>query len=89
LNETIKKLNIMLTKQIYWIDGSSDKITITYSGIAGSSKMTVASDPNKFLTVRSKTISLKSTGGATLGTLTVSQQSRSRAYSAAYSAAYK
>jgi hypothetical protein len=51
--------------------------------------MTVASDPNIFLTPRSKTITLKSTGGASLGTLTVSQQPRSRAYSAAYSDAYQ
>jgi hypothetical protein len=79
----------MATKQIYWGDGSSDQITITYTGEVGSSQMTVASDPNIFLTERTKTISLKSAGGIVLGTLTVSQQPRTRAYSSAYSAAYK
>jgi hypothetical protein len=78
----------MASKQVYWGDGSSDKITVTYSGDVGSGQMTVASDPNLFLTYRTKTIVLKSTGGATLGTLTVSQLPRSRAFSAAYSSAY-
>jgi hypothetical protein len=79
----------MATKQIYWGDGTSDKITLTYSGDTGSSQMTVASDPNMFLVERSKTVVLKSTAGATLGTLTVSQEQRSRAFSAAYSSAYE
>jgi hypothetical protein len=79
----------MASKQIYWGDGTSDKITVTYSGDVGSTQMTVAGDPNLFLTSRTKTIALKSTGGATLGALTVSQLPRSRAYSAAYSSAYK
>jgi hypothetical protein len=75
--------------QIYWGDGTSDKITCTFSGNVGSSQMSVASDPNKFLTMRTKNIALKSTAGATLGTLTVSQQPRSRAYSIGYDEAYK
>jgi hypothetical protein len=79
----------MASKQIYWGDGTSDKITVTYSGNVGSSQMTVASDPNLFLTYRNKTIVLKSTAGATLGTLTVSQLPRSRAFSAAYNGSYK
>jgi hypothetical protein len=79
----------MASKQIYWGDGTSDKITVTYSGNVGSSQMAVASDPNALLTYRTKTIVLKSTGGATLGTLTVSQLPRSRAFSAAYNGSYK
>jgi hypothetical protein len=79
----------MATEQIYWGDGTSDTITLTFSGDVGSSQMTVACDPNIFLTARTKSISLKSTGGVLLGTLTVSQQPSSRAYSAAFSAAFK
>ncbi|MDR2449789.1 MAG: hypothetical protein LBD52_07510 [Prevotellaceae bacterium] len=79
----------MATAQIYWGDGTSDKITVTFSGNVGSSQMTVACDPNNFLTARIKNIVLKSTGGATLGMLTVSQQPRSRAYSIGYDEAYK
>jgi hypothetical protein len=78
----------MASKQIYWGDGTSDKVTLTYSGNVGSSQMTVASDPNLFLIYRSKTITLKSSGGATLGYLTVTQMPRERAFSAAYSSAY-
>jgi hypothetical protein len=79
----------MATVNVYWGDGTSDKITCTFSGDVGSSQMTVASDPNKFLIYRMKNISLKSTGGALLGILTVTQMPRSRAFSAAYSAAYE
>jgi hypothetical protein len=63
----------MATKQIYWGDGSSDKIMVTYSGEVGSSQMAVASDPNNFPEERTKEITLKSAGGVALGTLTVSQ----------------
>ena len=79
----------MAAVNVYWGDGTSNKITVTYSGNVGSSQMTVASDPNNFITMRTKTITLKSAGGVTLGTLTVTQQPRSRAYSAAYNEAYK
>jgi hypothetical protein len=79
----------MAAVNIYWGDGTSDKITCTFSGNVGSSQMAVASDPNKFLITRTKNITLKSSGGATLGILTVSQQPRSRAYSVAYNESYK
>jgi hypothetical protein len=78
----------MASKQIYWGDGTSDVITLTYSGNVGSTQMSVASSPNNFLSQRSKTVALKSAGGVTLGYLTVLQNARSRAYSAAYDAAY-
>jgi hypothetical protein len=79
----------MASKQIYWGDGTSDKITVTYSGDVGSSQAIVTGDPNLLLTSRTKTIVLKSTGGDTLGILIVSQLPRSRAFSAAYNGSYK
>jgi hypothetical protein len=79
----------MAAVNVYWGDGTSDKITVTFSGSVGSSQMTVACDPNKSLTGRTKDVKLKSTAGATLGYLRVFQYPRSRAYSIGYDEAYK
>lgn len=79
----------MAVATIYWGDGTSDVITVTYTGSVGSSQMVVASSPNKSVNERSKTIKLKTAGGMLMGTLSVTQNSRSRAYKAAYSPAYK
>lgn len=71
-----------------WGDGTSDVITVTYSGAVGSGPMSVKSDPNISLTQRIKTIALK-TNGVTRATLTVSQKARQRAYSVAYDNSYQ
>lgn len=78
----------MATKTIMWGDGTSDKITVTYSGSVGSGDMIVMSDPNPTLSSRHATIELKINGG-TVGTLLVDQEAGSRSFSVAYSIAYK
>lgn len=78
----------MATKTIMWGDGSTDTITVTYTGATGSSSLSVASAPNRSSTSRTKTVALQSEGG-TLATLTVSQKARSRAYSMSYHESYK
>lgn len=78
----------MATKTIMWGDGTPDKITVTFSGAVGSSKMAVSSDKNLTLSRRQTIIKLK-ISGATVGTLTVDQGPRTRAFSVAYSEAYK
>ncbi len=77
----------MAVASIAWEDGTSDNISVTYSGTSGSSQMTISSDPNKTVNQRTKVINLK-VGVATLATLTVRQNARSRAYSIAYNSAY-
>jgi hypothetical protein len=77
----------MAAVSIAWGDGTSDVITVNYSGMSGSSQMTVASDPNKTVNARTKVVNLK-VGSTTIATLTVKQNARSRAYSAAYGSAY-
>ena len=71
-----------------WGDGTTGKITITYSGSVGVSDMIVASDPNPTLSSRHATIKLKINGG-TIGTLLVDQKAGSRSFSVAYCNAYK
>lgn len=78
----------MATKTIMWGDGTSDKITVTYSGSVGSGDMIVMSDPNPTLSSRHATIKLKINGG-TIGTLLVDQKAGSRSFSVAYCKAYK
>ncbi len=78
----------MAAKTIMWGDGTTDKITVTYSGAVGSSSVSVVSDPNRTLSERTKIISLK-INGATKGTLKVTQKARMRAYSKAYEKSYK
>lgn len=78
----------MATKTIMWGDGTPDKITVTYTGSVGSSKMVVVSDPNPTLSARTQTVKLK-INGATIGTLTVEQMAGGKSYSVAYSVAYQ
>jgi hypothetical protein len=79
----------MVTTQTYWGDGTTDVITLTYSGEIGMSKLTLSSNPNISLSERTKTIFLKTPGGTTINSLTVKQEGRTRAYSRAYSRAYE
>jgi hypothetical protein len=79
----------MAAVNIYWGDGTSDVITVNYTGNVGSSQMTVASSPNVLLAARSKTITLKSAAGDLLASLTVTQQPRDREYGADYNNDYK
>jgi hypothetical protein len=52
--------------------------------------MTITSDDNHTLAVRNITVALKSAiNGATLATIAVTQQPRSRAFSAGFSAAFE
>ena len=78
----------MTITTIYWGDGTSDVITVTFTGDVGSSQMAVASDPNRYPVQRQKVIKLKSTGGVQLGTLTVTQQAYSRSYTIEYANEY-
>ena len=55
----------MATKTIMWGDGTADTLTVTYTGTTGSSSLSVASDPNMTLAVRTITVELRS-GGVTL-----------------------
>lgn len=78
----------MASKTIMWGDGTSDRITIVFFGSVGISNLTVMSDPNPTLSQRKAIIRLK-INGATVGTLTVEQQPRRKAFSVAYHEAYK
>lgn len=78
----------MATKTIMWGDGTSDQITVTYSGGVGTSDLIVESDRNSTLSQRKKTIRLK-INGAVMGTISVTQPPGARAYSDAYTPAYK
>lgn len=78
----------MATKTIMWGDGTSDQITVTYSGAVGHSDLIVASNHNSTFSTRKKTIQLK-INGATMGTISVTQKPGTRGYSVAYSPAYK
>ncbi len=79
----------MATVSILWGDGSADKITVSYTGTAGTSPMSVTSDPNRSVVTREKVLKLKNSAGTILATLTVRQSKRSRAYSVDYNVAYK
>ena len=65
----------MVTKQIYWDDGTTDQITITFSGTEGESQMLVASDPNISAETRSKTITVKTDDSTMTVMLEVTQKS--------------
>ena len=65
----------MVTKQIYWGDGTSDQITLTFSGIPGESFVTVSSDPNISADARSKNLTVKTDDGATTVLLELTQES--------------
>lgn len=64
----------MAVIQIGWGDGTTSKIYLEYTGTVGSSQMVVTSDPNTTTVRRTKTITFKSTMGATLSTLRISQE---------------
>lgn len=59
---------------IDWEDGTSDKITINYSGEAGNSLMTITSDPNMLDQERTKSVSIKDESGELFVVLTVKQE---------------
>jgi hypothetical protein len=58
---------------IYWGDGTSDKLYVTYSGTAGDSNLAVASDPNMTASERTKEITLVAAAGIQ-AVLTVTQE---------------
>ena len=64
----------MASKQIYWGDGTDDVFTLTFTGTAGESSMSVLSAPNLKAAARSKTVALKDGGGVQLASLTVVQE---------------
>ena len=78
----------MTTRTIMWGDGTTDKITVTFSGSVGSSDIIVASDPNPTLSSRTATIKFN-IDGAPFATLTVEQKAGGKSYSVAYSVAYQ
>ena len=78
----------MATATVYWGDGTSDVITVTYSGAVGGSQLTVASAPNRTLASRSRNILLRNAAGVQLATLTVTQQVRAREYNNDYNNDY-
>jgi P2-related tail formation protein len=108
---TTKKASVIadtawtIDQTIYtWDDGSGDKITLEFTGVAGDSEIKVRSDPYNVRERaysaaysraygipenRTKTIDIKTTGGQLYGRLTVLQRSKwFNAYSSAYSSAY-
>lgn len=76
----------MTEKALYWGDGTSDTIIVSFSGDVGSSQMMVASTPNYTVSGRTVTIKMKTIGGTLLGTLTVTQEARSSDFSADFNA---
>ena len=63
-----------MTTTINWGDGTTDKITLTYSAAQGDQTVQVSSDPNNGNNDRTKTITFKTTSGGTVTkTLTVKQ----------------
>ena len=108
---TMKKANVIadvtwtIDQTIYdWDDGTGDKITLEFTGVAGNSEIKVCSamyNPRggaysaAYSTAygmpkhRKKIIEIKTTGGQLYGRLTVLQHSKwFNAYSRAYSSAY-
>jgi P2-related tail formation protein len=108
---TTKKASVMagtawtIDQTVYhWDDGSGDKITLEFTGVAGSSEIKVSSDPYNVRSRayspaysraygipenRTKTIEIKTASGQLYGRLTVLQRSKwYNAYSRAYSSAY-
>ncbi|MDR3133034.1 MAG: hypothetical protein LBU42_03300 [Prevotellaceae bacterium] len=79
----------MANATVYWGDGTSDAITVTYSGTVGDAMMMVDSEPNNTLAARSRTLRLRNSAGVQMATLTVTQQVRAREYSADYNNDYK
>lgn len=77
------------TAAIPWNDGTGDNITVTYTGVEGEGPILVASDPNLSGASRAKVVNLKDSDRVARATISVSQNLRTRAYSAAYSKSYK
>jgi hypothetical protein len=77
------------TDAIFWGDGTSDKLYLTYSGDVGSNQLIVASDSNMTLSERQQMLNFKTQGGQQLAVLTVAQQARSRAFSAGFDSGFK
>lgn len=71
-----------------WGDGTTDKITVTFSGAVGGSDMVIVSDPNHTLSIRHTTIKLK-IDGATVGTISVEQKAGGKSFSLSYNVAYQ
>jgi hypothetical protein len=63
----------MATAVISWGDGTGDRLTATFNGGVGVEKVTISSNPNRTANERTKTLTLKSQGGALLASLTVTQ----------------
>ncbi|MCD8173815.1 MAG: hypothetical protein LUD76_10245 [Alistipes sp.] len=78
----------MATATIYWGDGTSDKLTVVYTG-SGSGTITVSSDPNTSAHTRTKTLTVRTANGSIARSITVTQQGRKRSYSPAYHDKYK
>jgi hypothetical protein len=66
-----------LADALYWGDGTSDKLYLTYSGATGNSNMTVASDPNFTANERTREITLAGTIGGQ-AVLTITQEAFAR-----------
>jgi hypothetical protein len=64
----------MATAQLYWNNGTSDRITVMYDGAAGRKSITVSSDRNMSGASRSRGIRLLAQSGALLATLVVRQE---------------
>lgn len=65
----------MATKTIDWGDGTSDKLTLTYSAMNGNQNVSVSSDPNNTGKARSKSVTFStSVGGSVTRTLSVTQK---------------
>ncbi|MDL2290386.1 hypothetical protein LJB95_03180 [Paludibacteraceae bacterium OttesenSCG-928-F17] len=79
----------MAAKTIYWGDGTTDKITVQYTGTGGVSNLLISSDPNNSINTRSKRITVKSADGSIARQITITQKGRKRAYSKAYNKNYK
>jgi uncharacterized protein (DUF1786 family) len=77
-----------MVANIYWGDGTSDVITVTYTGQVGSSQLTVEASPNMTLFNRIKEIKLMSSSGIQIGTVTVTQEAQAGAFSAGFSSGF-
>lgn len=74
---------------IYWGDGTSGKVNITFSGDAGTSHITIVSDKNTTGKDREVSANIETPDGIVLGVLRIIQWGGWRnAYSRAYSRAY-
>jgi len=68
-----------MTKTIPWNDGTSDVITVTYSGI-GSEDVVVSSDYNYSSSERSKTITFETLSGSITADLVITQKGDIRVF---------